>query len=326
MLLIKPLLADFREGSVAWLIQRYLDEMNGWAGKPAVRPMLHSQLRTLRLIQRSPKLSAVSAPELREHHLIEHCKARVATGRKPATVQQDVTFLVGAYKYALPVWKDCGDLAPALAALIAVKPFLAKHNLIGRSQPRTERPTDEQHERLKAYFAKQNGDRRTKINMVEIAEWQRIQGMRISNTCRLEWGHWNRAEQTMLLTKMKDPRRRNRSKVVALTEEAQSFLIEKEARRLRPGDPTEKIFPYYEKSCGARYTLAKKALGIVNLHLHDSRRDLSARLVEELGLSKEQAIGVTGHETTREYERTYMKVNPATIARLLIERREKAEA
>lgn len=284
-------------GTVANLIERYISEFPSLGVDTTYR---------LRKLQRH-WIGAMMATAITRSEVIELCRER----RKKvcaATVTHDVVCLSTVLKYAgSGAWKDCLDVSAA--EVIAAKPFLTRHDLIGKSQPRDRRPTQGEVAALEAYFAAQNEHDRTKVDMVLLTRWQIASGRRVGESCKLLWEDWRREDQTILVRKMKDPRKKNKQKVVALTPEAQTMLLELEPQR----DLTEpRIFPFNSKTASARYTMAKKALGIENLRLHDSRRELSSRLVER-GFTSAEAIGFTGHETTAIFERVYMRLDPATL-------------
>lgn len=303
-----PSLDEFKRGTVAWIIQRYILEMDGSDERRGVRPMGASQRYTLAMMQRA-EIGAVLASELRRSHVIDHAKARIAAGVLPATVMQDITYLSGALKYASSAWSDCEDVSDA--AVAAAKPFMTKHGLIGKSTPRERRPQPEEIERLIAFFntPKAHGfDRRLPMELM--TRWQLASSRRIGESCRLLWSDWNREDKTILVRKMKDPRNRDKNKLVALPDEAQAMLLDLWDKR----DPSEpRIFPVNAKSVGAAYTRAKKELGIVNLHLHDSRRDCVTRLIQEQGFSPAEATCFSGHETPAVLERVYLKMDPAKV-------------
>lgn len=285
-------------GTVANLIERY---MQAFANTETIGT--DTQYR-LRMLQRST-LGAMLATSLKRSDVIGYCQERRKTVAA-ATVNHDVVCLSTVLKYAgSGVWADCLDVSAA--EVLAAKPFLSKHDLIGKSIPRERRPQPEEVSTLEAYFAKQNEHERTKVDMVLLTRWQIASGRRVGESCKLLWEDWNRESQTILVRKMKDPKRKNKQKVVALTAEAQALLVELDATR-NPAEP--RIFPFNSKTASARYTMAKKALGIEGLRLHDSRRDCASRLSEQ-GYSSNQIRMVTGHETTVILDRTYNKPDPA---------------
>jgi integrase len=256
-------------------------------------------------------LGPILAAELRKEDIIEYCDER----RKKvcaATVGGDMTCLTSVLKYAgsAPKW-NCAGVSES--AIKAAHPFLSKHCLIGKSTPRKRRPTAEEKAALEAHFAKQNHHKRTITDMVKVSRWQHASSRRIGESCALLWRDWNPEKQTIFVRKMKDPKNRVKQKWVALPWDAQDLLYEW-AYAMDPRDDEPRILPFNSKTCSQRYTLAKKLLGIVDLHLHDDRRDRGSRLVEEDGHSAEEAIQYTGHDTTDVFEKTYMVLDPAVIA------------
>lgn len=285
------------------LIGRFIEEMDGANGKLAVRRLGDSHRWTLRRLQRD--IGHVVAQEWKKQDVIAFARSRRETVL-PGTVTQDLTYLFGVLSYAPSAWEDCEEISAA--AITAAKPFLIKHQLVGKSVPRERRPQPEEIERLLDYFKTppRRGKQRT-LDMVGMTLWQLYSGRRVGESCALLWEDWNREDQTILVRKMKDPKGRKKSKLVALPIEAQAYLVALSEVR----DPSEpRIFPFNKKSVCAAYTHAKKILGIVNLHLHDSRRDCGTRLVEDKGYTPAQAILVTGHETVHVFERTYLKQKP----------------
>jgi integrase len=301
-------LPERQEGTVAWVIERFIDEMNGTGARPAVRTLSASHFYTLRLLQRSP-IGRIVAKALTHRDVIAHAQLRIKEVQPP-TVLQDITFLTGALKYAGSAWEDCEGLSSG--AIEAAKPYLIKHNLMGKSQPRERRVSNEEVEILVAWAVKRNENPRTVVDMVRVILWQFYSSRRIGETCRLLWADWDREAQTILVRKMKDPKNRDKNKVVALTNEAQAMLVALWDIR----DESElRIFPYNRHTCIANYVQAKHDTGIEGLHLHDSRAERATRLVEDEKRTPAEAILVTGHETTAVFERTYMRLDPRKFKR-----------
>jgi integrase len=291
------------KGTVAWVIWRYLWEMNGWGGVAPVRVMKHSQVYTLMRTANS-QLGPIVATELTRKDVIEWVQ-EMAKSIMPATVNQYVCYLAGALKYAgsNPAW-GCGKVNAGEVDL--AKPFLKAHGLISKSSARTRRPTPEELEALLAYFEEQNKHRHCKTDMVRVLLWQNYSSRRISETCRLLWADWNRDDHTMVVRNMKDPRKKGKTKVLALTDEAQAFLTALWDIR----DETEpRVFPYESKTCSQRHTLAKKKLAktmpeIITVRLHDNRRDRCSKLLER-GYTPTQGCMVSGHDSPTIYEHNY---------------------
>lgn len=293
-----------RVGSVGWIIERFIREMNGLdTGKP-VKPLGLSHLYTLRTLQRAP-IGAVRASALTKHQVIDHCKER---GKivKPATVAHDVGYLSGVLKYAPSAWDDCEEVsnAPVLLAL----PFLAKHEYIGKSIPRKRVPTDDEITLLLNYFSvPPKKDRQNIIKMPDMIAFALVSTRRISEICRITHGDIDWQRKMYWVRNLKHPRfKAGNHKEFAMLDPIPEIIARQP--RLRPDDPNERVFPYNAKSVGAKYTLAKKALGIVNLRFHDNRREAITRWLKFLPPHKVKMI--SGHETTFILERVYDAQKP----------------
>lgn len=283
--------------TVAEVIHRFVEEMQDF------RPLGLSHRLTLQRIARET-LGPIKAVALKKQHIVAYCRER--SDICPATRQQYVTYLANALRYYGSAW----DEEVSDKAIAAAKPFLKTHGLISKSTPRERRPTQEELENLFDLFVEQNRRPKNRIDMVLIGLWQIASGRRIGETCALMWGDWDKENHTILVRKMKDPKRKGKQKVVALPVEAQRILEALEHARRTPEDPTERIFPFNSHSVSARYTEAKKIAGITGLRLHDSRREAISRLAEK-GYTSNQIRLVSGHETNAVLDRTYNKANPA---------------
>lgn len=281
--------------------------MNGVDGMQGLKPLGTSHLYLLRALQRTA-IGKKQADELKKGDIIEHCKARRTAGACPATVNQDITFIRGVLSYAGSAWDDCEDISPA--CITAAMPMLKKYNLVGKSRPRDRRPTKEEIERLLAYFEEQ--DKRSEIPMKTIVEFSLYSARRISETCRLRWGDVNGADMTCIVRDMKDPKqKKGNDHVFPLLGRAWDIVMSQP--RMNPENPDERIFPYNAKSCSARYTLAKKELGIENLRLHDNRREAASRAFEgKLNGRKygvQEVMVITGHKNPQMLMRVYTKLH-----------------
>lgn len=293
--------------TVSALLDRYIAEM------PLInpdKPIGTSHLYTLRMLQRSP-IGAKDATKLRKGDIIEHCKARRAAGVQPATINQDITYLAGPLKYAVAAWDDCEDVRAG--AIAEAMPVLKKYQLIGKSNPRSRRPTEDELERLLAYFSEPPKKRTQRhiYAMRDIVEFSVYTARRISETCRLRWGDVNFEDRTCIVRDMKDPRKKKgNDHTFPLLGRAWEIV---QAQPRRTQSPDERIFPFNAKSVGAAYTRAKHALGIEGLRLHDNRREAASRAFE--GKLNGRKYGVpevmvlTGHKNPQMLMRVYTKLN-----------------
>lgn len=305
----EPKLSDFTPFTIAWLHQRYIEEMDA----RTETKLGESHRYQLRRHQRE-SFGAKDARTLTEDDFIEYFRWRRETVTA-ATAMQDFTYMHGVLKYAKASWRDCrGCIKPSVMS--DVKTYLVKQRVIGKSNPRDRRPQEKEIAALLAYFSRPYKGRgfERRIDMALMTRWQLASGRRVGESCALLWEDWNSEQHTILVRKMKDPRNKNKRKVVALPPEAQEILVALWEKR-NPSEP--RIFPYRSASVSAAYTHAKKPgeatlAGIKDLRLHDCRRDCASRLIEK-GYTAEEAIGFTGHDTTAVFQRTYMRARPELL-------------
>src|SRR6185503_14606072 len=86
-------ITNHAEGSVAWLIEKYIVEKS----LPGRRQIGPSHLYNLRHTQRQA-IGKKAGAKLKPLDYITHCSERIAKGAKPATVRQDLTFLIVVLK------------------------------------------------------------------------------------------------------------------------------------------------------------------------------------------------------------------------------------
>jgi integrase len=298
-------MSEYRQGTVSWVIERFIEKME----KSTTKTLGPSQRYTLRVIQRM-KIGGRDVEKLDKHDAIEMCEELIAEGLCPATVQQYVTYLVVALKYAKSAFRDCAKVNTT--AFEDAKPFLAQNRIIGKPRPRDRRLIGGEWEQIIAYYKEQAGDPRTRIPMAEIVEFQVWSARRIGETCRIKCADVNREKRTVIVRDMKDPRQKKGNDVeVPLLGRAWEIV----AARLANWDghnPNTRVFQYNAKSCSASFTNAKKALGIKNLRLHDMRREAASRLFEA-GFSVQEVMLVTGHKTPQMLLRVYTKLKPEDL-------------
>lgn len=291
--------------SVAQLIERFIEEM-GTDEQPGIKPLGETHLYSLRRIAREP-IGLKVAEELKKSDVVDHVKWRRLTVCA-ATAMQDITALSGVLKYAPSAWEDCSEVSDA--AIAAAKPMLVKVGLIGKSTPRTRRPTDEEIERLLDLSMKQDQHPLAKINMVCVILFALASTRRIGEICRIQHGDINWTRRTYKVRDMKHPtKKKGNDKEFALFPELAAII--QAQPRLNENDPTERVFPFNSKSCSHRYTEAKKKLGIVGLRFHDNRAEAISRWLKKLPPHKVKLI--SGHETTLVLERVYDRRDAADL-------------
>lgn len=277
------------------LIERFIVDMNGADGLSGIRPLQSSHMYCLRRLQKTA-FGAKDALALADDDYVAHVKwRRQSVGA--ATAQHDITFWRGVVQWARASWKDCKELS--IAPLNDAMPVLRKYGLVGKSKPRNKRPSADELDMLTRYLHAQ--DERAKIKVVPCLLFALESSRRRGEICRLRWGDVDFAARTYMIRDMKHPTmKKGNHKTFALT----PTLAEIIRRQPRLTDsPDERVFPYNDKSLGARYTLAKKALGIKDLRFHDNRREAISRWLEKLPPHEVRLI--SGHENTIILERVY---------------------
>lgn len=316
---------QYAKDTIAWIIEQYITAMR----QPGAYGVSEGRKSAFGILQRSPALGERLALELKLADLMQHGRLRRANQvptlltRKtklaeisPSTITKDFSNLM-----VVLTWAN-DELSMPLDAVLAViakaKRKLKKEGIIAKSTPRDRRPTIEEHRLRLEFFAKQDEHQNTIIPMGLMDRWQMASSRRIGESCKLLWSDWDRENHTILVRKMKDPRKKNKAKFVALPPDAEAILYELLEKR----DHDEpRIFPYNSKSVSQRSTLANQELAklhpgmFLNLHLHDARRDRATRLVEDDRLTPAEAIQVTGHDNTTIFEKNYMRLRPENVAK-----------
>lgn len=297
--------------TVTDLIERFILKTR----QPGARQLGASHEYTLRRLQRS-KLGAMRFDKLKPQDFIDYCTARKAGGVQSATVLQDMTFLTGVLKYAAEIWEmsDAG-----LVAYKKAKPQLVKEQLIAKSQPRDRRPNDDELERLLALAEEEDARKRNEIRMVPIIKFQIPSARRISETCRLRVKDVNVEKRTCMVYDLKNPKGKGFHDEFPLLGDA--WTIVQERLSVIGDKPEARLFPYNHKSISARFTLMKKKLGIVGLHLHDLRREGISRLFE-LGLNVPQVSKVSLHRNPAVLLRTYTTLRAEDVHGVVAEKQQ----
>ena len=289
-----------RIGSIAYMIEQFIADRN----QPGARNLGLSHLYTLRTVQRAP-IGAKLLNEIRPVDYLNHAKMRKAAGVTPQTIAHDIGYLSGAIKYGVEIL-EVPDAELAYAAYRKAVPQLKKEQLIGKSMPRDRRPTQDELDRLLAYFAiAPKKPRKNVIPMVPVVKFSYLAGRRISETCRILWADVDMEKRTCMVRDLKNSKGKGFHDTFPLLGEAWDIVM------AQPRD-NERIFAYDPKSCGAKYTLAKKALGIVGLRLHDNRREAFSRMFEA-GFSVPEVQKVSLHRNAVILLKNYTALKPEDL-------------
>jgi len=265
------------------LVDLHIEDMKE-VGKPLGRTKAYS----LELIK--DRLGRSKLENLGREAVIQFGKDRAVEGAGPVTLSIDIGYIRtlltdGAAIHGLPLSPEQVDLA---------RTALKRLGLVGKSQERDRRPTDEELTALFDYF--RPGDK-TGFPMERIIKFAIASCMRLNEICTVDWPDLNPRLRTLLIRDRKDPREKmGNDQTIPLLGisgfDAWELLME---QRHAPDGNSKCIFPYKSRSIGTAFHRACDALGIEDLHFHDLRHEGTSRLFEA-GLRIEQAALVTGHK------------------------------
>lgn len=281
--------------SLGELLDMFMNEADLWNNTGRTKRYVIQMLRDC-------DIGKIMSDDLKTSDLITHCKERRSAGAGPATIYHDVAYLRSVMKKAKPVF----NIEANYNVFEEAVPILIDMKLVGKSQRRTRRPTENEIDRLKAGLEKRmsyrpNGP--TRIPFVDILEFSILTCMRIGEVCSLKWEDLNETNKTVIVRDRKDPRKKegNHMLVPLL---GGSFEIIK--RQDKNGD---RIFPYNAKSVTAGFQRVRNELGIEDLRYHDLRREGASRLFEK-GYSIEEVAQVTGHRNLNILWQVYTQLFP----------------
>jgi len=227
--------------------------------------------------------------------LIKHIRER-NKNCQPQTAGNDLIWLNTVIKTMAGVI----DIDTDLNIFESARIVLRKEGLIGKSIPRTRRPTKKELWRLSRYFA----DNHTAIPMLHLMWFSIYSARRQKEVTTLLWEDVDHNDKTCLLRDMKHPRIKNLSK---------PFKLQKSAYKIVMKQPktNDIIFPYNAKTIGTYFSNACKILGIKDLHWHDLRHEATSRLFE-MGLSIVEVQQVTLHASWNTLKR-YANLKPGDL-------------
>jgi integrase len=298
-----------RQHSIAAAIQWRLDE----SIKPGARKMGDSWAITLRFLQRQP-IASKQIPELIAQDFVDHCRDRIAAGRKPCTANHDIT----AFRSAISDYIESNDLPGEwLMVFKKAKRRLNKEQLIGKSTPRTRLPTLEELHLFREHYAKQNEHPLCFTDMVLVLDGLVLTGRRISELTRIERQHVDVAKKTYWVYDLKNSKGKGHHGEAALIEGAWE-LFERRLTEI-PNEPTARFFPFEAKTCSQRATKAKKHLmaahpGLfLNLRMHDNRAYCFTELFKKRYTVLQVQKGISLHKTDKVLVASYARIHAVDL-------------
>lgn len=310
----------YAKGTMAGLIQRYINEMNGWDGQPMIDDGLgEGHVYSLRGLQRAPHIGPKIAAALTEYDVIEHAKwrrkqvTRSGNSVSPATINQDIAYLTGVLKYAPSAWVDCKGVV-SVKPVTDAKPYLKKHGYIAKAGRRTRMPTDAEREQLLAFFSKSSVRPNFIKAMPDIILFAFRSTRRLAEICRIErtrdvkWDHKDKKGNPApmyCVRDMKHPtKKKGNDKWFPLFPDLAEILLR---QPVKPGD--DRFFPFNPRCISQKYIYGKRQLKITGLRFHDWRR---CGITERLKTMTPNQVRhfFSGHNTTAMLETVYDATDP----------------
>lgn len=252
------------------------------------------------------QLGKCSICALDRQRLLNFGKDRAEQGAGPVTLSMDIGLIKLVLSHAAAIHGLPVSLEPVDLARIALK----RLGLIGKSNERDRRPTEEE---LKALFAHFDGNERQTIPMSRIIRFAIATAMRQEEICRVTWDDYTARTKMLLIRDRKDPREKNGNDqdIPLLALSGFDAAAEIELQRTIRANDSSRIFAFNHKSISAAFTRACKLLEIDDLHFHDLRHEATSRLFEA-GLRIEQVALVTGHKDWKMLRR-YTHLKPQSL-------------
>lgn len=281
------------------LIDLHVEDMKSVGKAPG-----RSKDATLQMLKR--ELGKLTLADIDRERLVRFGRTRAASGAGPVTVSMDIGAIRLVVSHAAAVHGLPVKVEPIDLARIALK----RLGLIGKSNERDRRPTEEEIARLIAHF---EGNERQFIPMGRIIRFAIATAMRQEEICRVTWNDLNPRTKMLTIRDRKDPRAKkgNDQRIPLLSVSGyDAFALIEEQRALRANDD-ERIFPFNHKSISARFTRTCQELKIEDLHFHDLRHEGTSRLFEA-GFAIHHVALVTGHKDWKMLRR-YTHLRPEAL-------------
>jgi integrase len=259
---------------------------------------------TLLMLKR--ELGKLKMTQLDRELIVQFGRKRAAQGAGPVTLSMDV----GAIRLVLSHAAAVHGLPVSIEQVDLGRIALKRLGLVGKSNPRDRRPTDDELAKLVAHF---DDNPRQLIPMGRIIKFAVATAMRQEEICRVTWSDLNERTKMLTIRDRKDPREKKgndqRIPLLAVTGYDAMALIE-EQRAIR-SNADDRIFPCNHKSVSNVFTRACQALRIEDLHFHDLRHEGASRLFEA-GFAIHQVSLVTGHKDWKMLRR-YTHLKPESL-------------
>tara|TARA_R110001606_G_scaffold119955_1_gene251430 strand:+ start:216 stop:1358 length:1143 start_codon:yes stop_codon:yes gene_type:complete len=274
--------------SVAEGMARYVSEH-----EDAPNPLGKTKRGTMLLMSKEPILKGVLLSEMTSADLMGYLRKRYhEDGAKPATVNQDISYIRVLAKYARVAWSVPIDLQEIEDAL----ELGGRMGIVDRSAARTRRPSLDELSDICAYkHREKNGKGRStpfSTPLDDIVQFAIFSTRRLGEICRIEWPDIDFENAQVEIKDMKHPRKKKGNNMTLHLPGRAIELIKRQPKI----EGELRVFPYAESTIGAAYQRACKAANIEDLTFHDLRHEGVSHLFE-LGYSIPQVSMISGHRS-----------------------------
>ena len=277
------------------LIDLHIEDMTAVGKTP-----LRSKAATLDLLKR--ELGKCNIAALDRERLIKFGRDRADQGAGPVTLGIDIGMIKLVLSHAAAIHGLETKVEPVDLARLALK----RLGLVGKGTERDRRPTQDELDRLIAYF---ESNERQLIPVGIIIRFAVATAMRQDEICRAKWSDVDTRTRMLLIQNRKDPRNKkgNNQRIPLFAANGYDAWQIVEGERARRSNECDRIFPHNGRSVGTAFRRACADLKIENLHFHDLRNEGTSRLFEA-GFTIEQVALVTGHKDWKMLRRyTHLK-------------------
>lgn len=279
--------------TIASLIDDYLRHPTVSAGRP--------KIATLKMIARMD-LGECDVMGVASKDFVEFGRVLLERGCASSTVGVYLACLISVFNSADMLFGVRVNISAAREA----RAYMFRSGVAGPSAKRNRRPTSDEISRLHDELKRREPRAISGIPLSDIFMFSILSCMRVGEICRLRWEDVDYKNKSVLVRDRKDPRKKiGNHMIVPLLGEAWDIL---NAQR----KTSEFIFPYRSTNISFVFCMAKKELGIQDLHYHDLRREGASRLFE-MGFSVEEVAQVTGHKNLQTLWTVYREIYPQTL-------------
>lgn len=327
--------SEIREATLGTLIKEYLEsDYNQDLGR--------SKRYALKALAKQD-ISLFTVSSLDKKTLEIFAKDRKLDGVKPYTVYQDIIYMRSVIEVAKSDFQINGDtdfIADFIAEMVKKNKTTPRHKRLIEfaAEERIVIPTKNEMELIRKELKKREDHRNTFIPYLEILDFAIATCMRVSEICRVEWGHFKIESKTLLIEDRKHPTDKiGNHQYIPLISGAFELLLKRknklEQELKEKGEKLDyrsRIFPYQSRSVTAGWQRCRKKLiddgeNVQNIRFHDLRAYGASILID-----KNWALGkvskITGHRDINVLNNIYNRVSKEKIAQEDFEERAKLEA